>query len=322
MDFPPPRTIKAGEINMAVHEAGEGPPIILAHGFPELAYSWRHQMPALANAGYRVIAPDLRGYGGTDKPPNVADYRMQNLIGDLTGLMDTLSIERAMFVGHDWGALILWQMALLAPKRMAGLINLNIPFFKRPPINPITYMRFKLGKDFYIVNFQDSDEADQRFGEDPGRFIDIMMRRRKRPKSPPGGEKKKRRTISLLQMLDQDEPAGAPILSEQDLKVYADAFSAGGFTGPINWYRNWKHNWKSTRGVDQTVRVPTLFVGATDDVVVSPKQVEAMRPHIEDLEIHWIEDCGHWSQQEKPEELNEIMLAWLGRRYPARARIQ
>ena len=188
--FPAARTINCGEINMAVHEMGEGPPVILVHGFPELAFSWRHQIPVLANAGYRVMAPDMRGYGGTDKPPLVADYTVQKLIGDLTGLMDALSIDKAVIAGHDWGALVAWQMALLAPDRMAGLINLNIPFYKRPPINPITFMRWKLGKDFYIVNFQQSDEADRRFAEDPARFIDVMMRRRKRPSAATGNARR------------------------------------------------------------------------------------------------------------------------------------
>jgi pimeloyl-ACP methyl ester carboxylesterase len=260
----------------------------------------------------------MRGYGGTDKPPLVTDYTIQKLIGDLTGLMDTLSIDKALIVGHDWGALVAWQMALLAPERMAGLINLNIPFYKRPPINPITLMRWKLGKDFYIVNFQHSDEADRRFAEDPARFLDVMMKRRKRPVVGIGNRRRKR-PISLLRMLADDEPTGESILDESELAVFTDAFAAGGFTGPINWYRNFKHNWKSTRGVDQTVRVPTLFIGATEEMVASPKQVEAMRPHVPDLEICWIQDCGHWTQQEKPEELNQVLLEWLGRRYPTDA---
>ncbi len=314
--LPAPRIVNVGEINMAVYETGSGPPVILVHGFPELAYSWRHQIPALANAGYRVIAPDMRGYGGTDKPTRVSDYTIQKLIGDLTGLMDISSLDKALIVGHDWGALVAWQMALLAPERMAGLINLNIPFYKRPPINPVTIMRCKLGKDFYIVNFQNSDEADRRFAENPARFLDVMMRRRKRPVAATGNKREKRRPISLLHMLDDSEPTGEPILDEAELAVFADAFSVGGFTGPINWYRNFKHNWKSTRGVEQIVRVPTLFIGASEEMVASPKQVEAMRPHVPDLEICWIADCGHWTQQEKPEELNRLMLEWLGKRYP------
>jgi pimeloyl-ACP methyl ester carboxylesterase len=317
ISFPAPRIIDTGAVNMAIHEAGRGPAVVLIHGFPELAFSWRHQLPALAEAGYRAIAPDMRGYGGTDKPVGVDQYTVQKLIGDIQGLLDALAIDRALIVGHDWGALVAWQMALLAPERMAGLINLNIPFFKRPPINPVTLMRLRLGKDFYIVNFQDSDEADRRFAENPARFIDTMMRRRRVDRSRPEKRRGKRRSLSLLDMLDRDDPGGEPILSPDELRYYADAFASGGFSGPINWYRNFKQNWKSTKGVAQTVRVPTLFVGATDDLIVSGRQIEAMRPYVTDLDIRMIAGCGHWTQQEKPAELNAIMLQWMKRHYPA-----
>jgi len=315
--FPEPIRIDTGEVELAVHQMGDGPPIVLVHGFPELAFSWRHQLPALAEAGYRVIAPDMRGYGGSDKPARVTDYTMQKLIGDLTGLMDALELDKALVVGHDWGALITWQMALIEPGRMAGLVALNIPFFKRPPINPITFMRYKLGKDFYIVNFQKSDEADRRFAEDPARFIDVMMRRRRIIRDKPAKKRGKRRPLSLLEMMDRDDAGGEVLLTPDELKYYADAFGAGGFTGPINWYRNWTHNWKSTKKVDQTVPVPSLFVGASDDAIISGKQIEAMKPNVPDLEVRVIEDCGHWTQQEKPRELNEILLHWMARRYPS-----
>ena len=315
--FPDPKIINTGEIRMAVHEIGSGRPIVLVHGFPELAFSWRKQMSALAYAGYRVIAPDMRGYGGTDKPPNVSDYTIQKLIGDLTGLMDALAIDQPVVVGHDWGAIVAWQMSLLAPKRMGGLIALNIPFFNRPPINPITLMRWRLGKDFYIVNFQDSDEADRRFNENPSRFIDLVMRKHHRKNDTTEQKRAKRVPLSLIRMLENDNPGGEPLLNAEELAYYAAAFSKGGFTSPINWYRNFKHNWKSTHGVDQTVRTPALFVGATKEIVVSRKQIEQMKPYVEDLEIQMIEDCGHWTQQEKPDELNKLMLDWLGRRYPS-----
>jgi pimeloyl-ACP methyl ester carboxylesterase len=314
--FPEAGIVDTGEIRLAVHELGDGPPLILVHGFPELAYSWRHQLPALAAAGYRAIAPDMRGYGGSDKPRLVTDYTIQHLVGDIEGLMAALSIERAVIVGHDWGAMITWQMALLAPQKMAGLICLNIPHIPRPPINPITYMRFKLGKDFYIVNFQKSDEADQRFAEDPRRFINMMMRRKQFTRERSGSRRGKRPAFSLLQALDRDEPAGQALLSNAELDVYAVAFAAGGFTGPINWYRNWARNWKSTKGVDQTVRIPALYVGAENEILISRKQIEAMKPYVPDLEIQMIKDCGHWTQQEKPQELNRVILDWLARHYP------
>ncbi|MDH4074071.1 MAG: alpha/beta hydrolase, partial [Gammaproteobacteria bacterium] len=310
-------------------ELGDGPPVVLIHGFPELAYSWRHQLPALAAAGYRAIAPDMRGYGGTDKPPAVADYGIHKLIGDVTGLMDALGLDRAVIVGHDWGALVGWQMCLLAPERMEGYVALNIPFFKRPPVNPITLMRLKLGRDFYIVNFQDSDEADRRFGAEPRRFIDAMMRRRRKRESGTYSRagsavsdtifRRKRPPISLLGLLDREDPGGEPFLTPAELDYYTRAFEAGGFTGPINWYRNFRDNWKSTRGVPQRVTVPTLFIGASEEIVVGRGQIEAMKPHVDDLEIRMIDDCGHWSQQEKPDEVSTLIIDWLTRRcYPKR----
>lgn len=308
--------VDVGDIRMALYEQGAGPPVILVHGFPELAFSWRHQLPALAAAGYHAIAPDMRGYGQTDKPHGSENYTMRKLSNDLETLLSVRDIERAVFVGHDWGAMLVWHMSLLVPHRMAGLVALNIPHIRRPPINPITYMRLKLGKDFYIVNFQDSDEADRKFAEDPARFINTMMRRRQAPSTDkkPG----KRRPLSLLAELQRETPRGEALLTADELQYYADAFAAGGFSGPINWYRNWKQNWKSTKGVSQIVTVPALFVGARNDRIISPKQIAAMQPLVEDLEVVMIEDCGHWTQQEKPEELNRILLDWLARRYPAR----
>lgn len=301
---------------MAVHEQGAGPPVVLLHGFPELAFSWRYQLPTLAAAGYRAIAPDQRGYGATDKPGSVGDYMIKDLIADITGLLDALSLERAVFVGHDWGALLLWQMALVEPGRMAGLINLNIPFFARTPVDPITLMRDFLGDDFYIVNFQDSNEADLRCSADPGHVFDVMMRRKQITRAQFETLPKEKRAFSLLAALARTELSGEPLLTEDERRIYTEAFKAGGFTCPINWYRNWSHNWSSTADIEQAVKVPTLFIGAEDDVIVSAAQIEAMRPHVADLEIHMIENCGHWTQQEKPAAVNSLMLDWLTRHYP------
>ena len=301
---------------MAVHESGNGPPIVLLHGFPEIAFSWRNQLPALAAAGYRAIAPDQRGYGATDIPGSVGDYTIQHLIGDVTGLLDAYEIEQALFIGHDWGALVTWQMALLEPERMAGLINLNIPFFPRTPIDPITLMRDYLGDDFYIVNFQDSNEADLKCNADPGHVFDVLMRKNQVTRAQFDSLPKEQKSFNLLAALARTESSGEPLLSEEEHHIYTEAYKAGGFTGPINRYRNWSRNWESTKDAEQTVNVPTLFIGAEDDVIVAPAQIEAMKPHVTDLEIQMIRNCGHWTQQQKPDEVNSIMLEWLARRYP------
>ena len=312
--FPEPRFIETNSIRMAVYEQGAGPAIILLHGFPELAYSWRHQLPALAAAGYRAIAPDQRGYGNTTVPPKVSDYRVEELIGDVHGLLDALDLESATFIGHDWGAILLWYMAILAPERIEKLIILNIPYFRRPPIDPITMMRERYGDDFYIVNFQDSDEADRAFAEDPARFFDVVMRHQQISRQQFDSLPAERKVVNFLRSLRQERHSGEPLLLDAERDYYAAAFARSGFTGPINWYRNWTHNWRVTEGLDPTITIPTLFIGAVDDVIVAPEQIEAMRPLVTDLTIHMLEDCGHWSQQEKPAAVNGLILDWLVQR--------
>ena len=299
---------------MAVYEQGEGPAIILLHGFPELAYSWRHQLPALAEAGYRAIAPDQRGYGNTAAPPNVSDYRVEELIGDVHGLLDGLELESAIFIGHDWGAILLWHMAILAPDRIQKLIILNIPYYRRPPIDPITMMRQRYGDGFYIVNFQDSDEADRVFAEDPAHFFDVVMRQKQISRQRFDSLPPEHKVVNFIRSLQQERHSGEPLLLDEERDYYAAAYANSGFTGPINWYRNWTHNWRVTEGVDPTITIPTLFIGAVDDVIVAPEQIEAMKPLVTDHTIHMLGDCGHWSQQEKPAAVNRLILDWLVQR--------
>lgn len=312
--FPEPGFIDTNGIRMAVYEQGQGPAVILLHGFPELAFSWRYQLPALAGAGFRAIAPDQRGYGMTDAPPDVSDYGAGELIADVQGLLDSLDIESAVFVGHDWGAMLLWQMAMLAPERIEKLVILNIPHFPRSPVDPIEVMRQRLGDDFYIVNFQNSDEADRAFAKDPTHFFNVMMRKNQLDRQQFDQLPPQMKVLSLLRIMARDVAGGDPLLSDEERNYYADAFARSGFTGPINWYRNWTRNWQALAGIEQEIDIPTLFIGAADDVIISLEQIEAMRPLVTNLKIHMLENCGHWSQQEKPEEVNRVMLDWLMQR--------
>lgn len=309
--FPDPHFVDANGLRMAVYEQGEGPAVIMVHGFPELAFSWRHQLPALAAAGYRAIAPDMRGYGRTGAPNGVNEYRMEKLIGDLLGLLDVLELQRATFVGHDWGALVLWHMAMLAPERIERLINLNIPHFPRTPVEPIKLTRDRLGSDFYIVNFQDSDEADRTFAADPTHFFNMLMRKNQITREQFEQLPAEMKVLSLLRLMERKEASGDPLLSEAERDYYVAAFQRSGFTNPINWYRNWTRNWAAIEGVDQTIDIPTLFIGAADDVVIAPEHIESMRPLVSNLTVEMLEPCGHWTQQERPEEVNQIMLKWL-----------
>ena len=172
-------------------------------------------------------------------------------------------------------------------------------------------MRSELGKDFYIVNFQDSDLADRLCTDNPGRVFDVMMRRNQITRAHFDQLPPKMRQYSLLAALARTELPGEPLLTPNERQVFVDAFSVSGFTGPINWYRNWTQNWATSANVDQTVRVPTLFIGADNDVIISMQQIEAMKPHVENLDIHMLENCGHWSQQEQPDEVNALILNWL-----------
>ncbi len=312
--FPEPFFVDANGIRIAVHEQGEGPAVILLHGFPELAFSWRHQLPALAAAGFRAIAPDQRGYGKTSVPLEVADYRIDKLIGDIHGLLDALELSTATFVGHDWGAILLWQMAMLAPDRIEKLIMLNIPHYPRPVEDPISIWRRRFGNDFYIVNFQDSDEADHVFGRDPACFFDVTMRRNQITRELFDKLPDERKVVSLIHALSKEKHGGEPLLTPDERDYYAAEYARSGFSGPINWYRNWTENWQRMEGVEQTISIPTLFVGADNDVLIAPQHITGMKSLVQDLEIHMLEGCGHWSQQEQPDEVNRLIVDWLVQR--------
>lgn len=311
--FPEPHFVDTNGIRMAVYEQGDGPAVLFLHGFPELAFSWRHQLPAIAAAGYRAIAPDQRGYGRSDAPSTVGDYGIDQLIGDITGLLDALELERAMFVGHDWGAIVLWHMSLLCPERIEKQAILNIPFWPRPPVDPIRIMRDRLGDDFYIVNFQDSDAADRAFAADPGHFFDMLMRRNQISRAQFEQLPAQKRVLSLLAAMARTGSSGVPLLSDAERDYFVTAFTASGFTGPINWYRNWSANWERLEGVPQTVDVETLFIGARDDVVISLEQIDAMQAFVPNLEVHMLDNCGHWTQQERSVDVNTILIDWLRR---------
>lgn len=308
--FPEPRIIRANGLDMAVYEQGTGSPVVLLHGFPELAYSWRHQLPVLAGAGFRAIAPDQRGYGFTTAPEDVADYGISQLIADVHGLLDALDLDSASFVGHDWGALVLWHMAMLAPERIDKLVILNLPHYPRLPIDPIGVMRERFGNDFYIVDFQDSHEADRVFGNDPRHFINRMMRKNQLTREQFEQLPPEYQVVSLLRQTLSENPSGDALLSENELDRYTEGFSVSGFTGPINWYRNWTRNWEQLEGVAQQIDIPTLFLGAANDVLIGLQHIEGMKPLVNDLTIHMLE-CGHWTQQEQPDEVNRLILEWL-----------
>jgi pimeloyl-ACP methyl ester carboxylesterase len=310
------RTVATNGIELSVTEAGAGFPVVLAHGFPELAYSWRHQIPALADAGYKVIAPDQRGYGRSDRPEAIADYDIHHLTDDLLGLLDEAGHEKAVFVGHDWGSMVVWQMALLHPDRVAGVVGMSVPFLPRGPMPPIQLMRHAFGDSFfYILYFQEPGVADADLARDPGETMKRMLAGLTRR---PGGE---RSDLSGLAAPDgrgfvDRLPAVDTLpdwLSQDELDHYTAEFARTGFTGGINWYRNFDRNWETTPQLDGAkVTVPSAFITGADDPVGAMSPTSIMDGWVEDHRgTTTIEAAGHWVQQEKPDEVNAALLAFL-----------
>jgi pimeloyl-ACP methyl ester carboxylesterase len=317
--FPEPRMVKTNGIDMAVYEAGpkDGFPVVLCHGFPELAYSWRYQLPALAAAGYRVIAPDQRGYGRTSRPADVQSYDMAHLTGDLAGLLDALEFKKAVFCGHDWGGLVVWQLPIYQPDRVAGIIGVNTPFLPRPPVDPIMAMRAVFGEDMYIVFFQKPGVADALLAKDVGKTFRFFMRKNGVTATDYAKLPQEQRNLALVHALQTDESTwpGEPVMPPDELQVFIDTFQRTGFTGGINWYRNITRNWELSGTMEQKVRVPGLMIMAEDDVVLSPAMADGMEQFVPDLDRVLIKRCGHWTQQEHPDETNRAMIDWLKRRF-------
>ena len=321
IDFPQPRMVHTNGIHMAVYEAGpeNGFPIVLCHGFPELAFSWRHQLRALAAAGYRAIAPDQRGYGNTSRPAGVPDYDMADLTGDLAGLVDALDLHKAVFCGHDWGGSVAWAMPLYCPSVVAGVIGVNTPFLPRPPADPIAILRARFGDDMYIVYFQKPGEADAVLARDVAKTFRFFLRKHAMSAADWARLPPEARNLHLVQALQTDESwwRGESLLDAEEMKVFVETYARTGFTGGINWYRNITRNWQLSQGFAQHVGVPALMISGEDDVVLPPSLTDGMERFVPDLEKVLIGDCGHWTQQEKPEETNRAMLDWLTHRFPA-----
>ncbi len=316
MVTPIERFVAVNGVRLRILEAGpvDGPLVILAHGFPELAFSWRHQIPALAAAGYHVVAPDQRGYGGSTRPDDVGSYDITALTGDLVGLIDDLGATRAALVGHDWGAVVAWSTPLLHPDRIVAVAGLSVPPVPRPRTPPTEAFRRIFGDHFfYILHFQQPGVADAEMAADPHRALLKML----------GGMRAPADEAAAVRMLAPgpqgfierlEEPDRLPEwLTSAELDHYVAEFSRTGFTGALNWYRNFDRNWQiMAHPAARTIGVPALFVGGTADPVLAFTRVEratevATGPYREVM----LEGAGHWLQQERPAEVNAELLAFL-----------
>jgi pimeloyl-ACP methyl ester carboxylesterase len=284
------------EVDLHVVERGDGNPVVLLHGFPELAYSWRHQIDPLAAAGYHVLAPDMRGYGRSDAPREVEAYDILELCGDVARVLDGAGAERAAIVGHDWGATVAWHFALIHPERTACVAGLSVPLVPNPPAPPLTIMREHLGEDFYVVWFQEPGVAEAALERDV------------------------RRTLLTPAVWDPDwakrddeDPRVPRFMTEEDAAVYAREYERTGFRGGLNYYRNIDRNWELTRRYDERkLEMPALFIAGTRDPAIKWMPPEAMQGRATDLRVELIDGAGHWIQQERPDEVNGALLELFG----------
>lgn len=283
------RTIEVNGVSLAVDDRGDGDPIVLLHGFPELAYSWRHQIPALVDAGYRVISFDQRGYGGSGAPAGIDEYDLSHLVGDVTGVLDRLGIDQATIVGHDWGSIVAWTTAVTKPDRVSRVVSLNVPYRGACfgfPTTDILAAQFP-GRFGYVLMFQEEGTAEAGFATDPQSWLMGFYA---------GGSR------------------GRSFMEDDELATYVDAFRGGGIRGPVNWYRNIDRNAAAlAHTLDAPISQPTLMIAADSDPVLPLSLTEGMDRWIDDLEIVVIEECGHWTQQEQPEAVNTALIGWLDR---------
>jgi pimeloyl-ACP methyl ester carboxylesterase len=309
--------IDTNGIELHVEESGpsDGFPVILAHGFPELSYSWRHQLPALAAAGFHGLAPDQRGYGRSSRPEAVEDYDIEHLTGDLLGLLDHIGQEKAVFVGHDWGSMVVWSLAQVFPERVAGVVGMSVPFVPRPAAPPIGLMRNLIGDGFfYILYFQEPGVADAELGGDPARTMRRMLAGlQMTPDAAPDPAtmfvNDGRGFVDRIR-----EPDGLPDwLTQDELDHYIAEFRRTGFTGGINWYRNLDRNWERTELLaGAKLEVPSLFIGGSLDPVLLMTPPDATVDWLTDHRgTVLVEGAGHWVQQEQPDEVNAALLEFL-----------
>ncbi|WP_027860592.1 alpha/beta fold hydrolase [Marmoricola sp. URHB0036] len=282
-------------IELSVLAEGSGPLVVLAHGFPDLALTWRLQVPALVAAGYRVVAPDMRGYGGSARPEPVEAYRSDVVGEDLVGLLDHEGVERAHFVGHDWGASSLWPLGLTHPDRVLSLTGLSVPYTPPSPAPPTEIFRKRLGEDFYMLRFH-SDDAIPELERDPARTVALILNGRL---DDPGPD------------VAVDRPTWLP----QDVfDEYVAAFRRTGFAAALNYYRNLDPNWRlaEQRGAG-VIEAPSLFVTGSRDPVALFMSAENAASSFRALEQVVVEGAGHWVHQQEPDQVNGLLLGHLSR---------
>jgi pimeloyl-ACP methyl ester carboxylesterase len=319
--FPEPTPIRlpprpaADPITLSTHQLGSGPAVVFCHGFPDLAYGWRHQLGPIADAGFHAIAPDQRGYGSSSAPPDVEDYRLSELTGDLVGLLDALRIERAFFVGHDWGGFVAWAMPVLHPERVLGVAGVCTPYMPFPSV--ATHLSVTGGdvERQYVAWFQTPPTAEIEMDTQ----VRPILTRIFRTGAPLEEVVRHALADGKLDMNPFLNPEKWPVLGDPlgtpaDLDHYCSVFERTGFRGGINWYRNIDRNAAEHPAVGtQKLDLPCLMLTAERDPGLRPEFADGMPALCSDLELHLVKNVAHWVPQEAPDVLNEHLITWLKR---------
>lgn len=314
---PAMRNIESNGIQMRIAEIGSGPLVLFVHGWPESWYSWRHQLPAIAAAGYRAVAPDMRGYGKTDKPQAVEDYDIHHLTADLVGIVDALGEKKAILVGHDWGAIVAWNAMLLHPDRFSALVAMSVPYRERGPQSLVQSLKSSAGENFsYILYFQEPGIAEKEFDADPRAILSRLYLSPDSPRDPPQVTDPKRAAGGWTARLGA--PKGLPSwLTQTDLDYYVAEFTEAGFRGGINYYRNFHRNWETTPQLSGAkISAPVLFLAGEKDGVIRGATAEdltaSMKNAVPGLRgVKLLPNTGHWVQQERPAEVNAAIIEFL-----------
>jgi pimeloyl-ACP methyl ester carboxylesterase len=308
--------VETNGVHLNLVDAGEGPLVVLLHGFPESSYSWRHQVKALARAGYRVVAPDQRGYAASDAPESIDAYDQVELANDVAGLVDALGGGRAVVVGHDWGAPVAYHTALLHPEKVRGVVGMSVPWGGRPPASPLARMR-EIFKDvfYYILYFQEPGVAEAELETDVRRSLRSFYHSASGDAALSGGFTPHPPSARLLETMTDPGERLPDWLRADALEVFAAQFEQSGFRGPINWYRNFDRSWERTADLaGRKIEQPTLFVCGDRDPVAGlmSKQLERMKAEVPNLApMVLLEGCGHWTQQERAVEVNKALVDFL-----------
>lgn len=315
MDFTRPHYITSDGYRIATYRDGQksDETLILIHGWPEIAYSWKLTVPALTQAGYNVITYDLRGFGNSDAPRGIEHYQIEQMVADLEAVIESTGQDKVTLIGHDWGGIIMWHAARMLSDRINRLVSICTPHVKHAPVDPLKIFQKRFGEDHYFLEFCNRpDEVEALFASNPDAFFKLMFRT-----TPPGKSMDKKLTY-IPKSFERYLAEGAPdlpgaVMSNEDRAVYAKAYDHAGFHGGMSLYRNTTHNWALHEGLSERITQPSLMLSPEDDLLLPPSSTDHMPFIVADLTRQTIPNCGHWAMWDNPEAINKAIVEWLGK---------